>query len=245
MIDNHSHLYLSDNPDQKIKENIGKLKYINENGLDTKSNRLVIEESKKYDFIYYSLGFHPEHLNNYKDDDIEKEIEFIKSIKDDKKFIGIGEIGLDYYMENFDKNRQIKVFNMFLEVAEDLKKPTIIHTRKAEEDILNILESYNNIKILHSFWKPKLIKKAIDIGCYISIPAFVYKDQGLQKIAKEVPLELLLTETDAPFLDPIEKHNNNSWKIEYGLKKIAEIKNIDAKELEEIIDKNFEKLYFK
>lgn len=239
MIDNHAHLFMYQNPDEKIRENIGKVKYIIENGLDEKTNKIVIEESKKYDIIYYALGYHPESIRNL--DEIEKEIEFISSI-DDKKFLAIGEIGLDFSI-NIDKNIQINVFNMFLELAEKIKKPVIIHSRKAEDKVLEILETYDNIKILHSFWKPSLIKKAIEINCYISVPAFVYKDKGLQKIVDETPIELILTETDAPFLDPIEKRNNNSWKIKYGIEKIAEIKNMSYEEVEDIIDKNFSSIY--
>jgi TatD DNase family protein len=179
------------------------------------------------------------------DEEIEEVLEFIEK-NNDKKFVAIGEVGLDYAHPTNDDliKKQKYYFERFLELSEKLDKPAIIHTRKAEEDILEILTSYNNKKILHTFWKPSLANKAIDIGCYLSIPSIIYRDGGFQKIVKNVPLEFILTETDAPFLDPIEKGmNNNSWKIIYSLQKIAEIKKMDIKEVEETIFNNFKKLF--
>ncbi|WP_231434391.1 TatD family hydrolase [Candidatus Nanopusillus massiliensis] len=93
--------------------------------------------------------------------------------------------------------------------------------------------------------KLSLADKAIETNCYLSIPTIVYRDPGFQKIVKEIPLEFILTETDSPYLDPIEKGKavNNSWKIIYSLEKISEIKDIDKKEVEEMIFNNFVKVY--
>ncbi len=244
IVDDHAHLFLY-NDVNKIIENIEKGVYaIIENGLDIETNRKVIEESNKFDFVYFALGFHPNYLENLEDHIIEKELEFIENFKNEK-FLAIGEIGLDYYhtseIEKIKKQR--KYFEKLLEIADKKGLPVIIHSRNSEEDVLSILESYNNKKVLHSFWKPKLVKKAIDIGCFISIPAFVYKDKGLQKIAEETPLDLILTETDAPFLDPIGYRENNSWKILYGIQKISEIKKTSIEDIEKHIKNNFKKVY--
>ena len=246
IVDDHAHLFLYNNLDEKIKENIERnVKYIIENSLDIESINKVIEESKKYDIIYYALGLYPEEIEKMNDKDIEKILEFIEENKD-KKFLAIGEIGLDFSNVDEDKIRKQKIyFEKFLELADRLKKPVIIHARKAEKEVLDILTSYNNKKVLHTFWKPSLVDKAIEINCYLSIPTIVYRDPGFQKIVKEIPLEFILTETDSPYLDPIEKGKavNNSWKIIYSLEKISEIKDIDRKEVEEIIFNNFVKVY--
>ncbi|BFI73114.1 TatD family hydrolase [Nanoarchaeota archaeon] len=247
IVDDHAHLFLyKEKSDEKIRENIEKgVKYIIENSTDKESINIVIEEAKKYDIIYYALGIYPEDVENMKEEELDKIIEFIENNKD-KKFVAIGEVGLDYAHEtNEDLIKKQKIyFEKFLELSEKLDKPIIIHARKAEQDVLDILTSYNNKRVLHTFWKPSLVNKAIDIGCYLSIPAIIYRDNGFQKIVKEAPIEFILTETDSPFLDPIEKGiNNNSWKIIYSLQKISEIKNMDIKEVEEIIFNNFKKLY--
>ncbi|MDT7890920.1 MAG: TatD family hydrolase [Candidatus Nanopusillus sp.] len=246
IVDDHAHLFLYENVDEKIRENVERnVKYIIENSIDVESINIVIEESRKYDIIYYALGLYPEEIVKMNDDDIEKILEFIEE-NEDKKFLAIGEVGLDFSSVDEDKIRKQKIyFEKFLELADRLKKPVIIHSRKAEKDVLDILTSYNNKRVLHTFWKPSLVDKAIEINCYLSIPTIVYRDPGFQKIVEDVPLELILTETDSPYLDPIEKGKavNNSWKIIYSLEKISEIKDIDKKELEEIIFNNFVKVY--
>jgi len=245
IVDVHSHLFFYNDIDEKIKENKEKgVKIIIENGLDKDSNRKVIEEAKKYDIVYYALGYHPTDIVEESDDILEEELNFIEK-NNDKKFLAIGEIGLDYYWikdEGLIKKEKVWL-EKFLELAEKLKKPVILHSRNAELDTIEISESFKCTKILHSFWNKKYLKKAIDSGFYISIPAFVYKDKHLQEIAKETPLELILTETDSPFLDPIEKRNNNSWKIIYGLEKISQIKGLDVRDLINVVIKNFEKAF--
>ncbi|RIB35359.1 MAG: hypothetical protein BXU00_01860 [Candidatus Nanoclepta minutus] len=245
LIDTHSHLFFYDNIDEKIKENLEKnVKIILENGINRESNRKVIEESKRYDIVYYALGYHPTDLVKEDDEYLEKEIDFIEKVQD-SKFLAIGEIGLDFYWIKDDKliKRQEIWLENFLKLAEKIRKPVILHSRNAELETIEISESYNCKKILHSFWNKEHLKKAIDKGFYISIPAFVYKDKTLQEIAKETPLDLLLTETDAPFLDPIERRNNNSWKIMYGLERISKIRNIEIEELINVIVRNFEKAF--
>jgi len=246
IVDDHAHLFLYNNVDKKIKENVERnVKYIIENSIDVESINIVIEESRKYDIIYYALGLYPEEIVKMDDDDIEKILKFIEE-NEDKKFLAIGEVGLDFSNVDEDKIRKQKIyFEKFLELADRLKKPVIIHSRKAEKEVLDILTSYNNKRVLHSFWKPSLVDKAIEINCYLSIPTIVYRDPGFQKIVEDVPLEFILTETDSPYLDPIEKGKavNNSWKIIYSLEKISKIKDIDKKELEEIIFNNFVRVY--
>lgn len=245
IVDVHSHLFFYENIDNKIKENEEKnVIAIIENGLNKITNRIVIEESEKYEIVYFALGYHPTDIVKEKDEEILKEIDFIRKLNHNK-FLAIGEIGLDfYYIKNEeDRKKEIKYFNEFLSLAEEINKPVIIHSREAEKEVLEILDSYNVKVILHSFWKPSLVEKAIEKNYYLSIPSFVYRDRGLQKIAEKLPLELILTETDAPFLDPIEKRNNNSWKIIYGLEKIAEIKKVDIEELKRIILNNFKTVF--
>jgi len=131
-------------------------------------------------------------------------------------------------------------------LAESIKKPVIIHSRDAELDCLEIMESYNIKAVMHSFmpkkdWKIAL-NKALDLGYYISIPAIIVKNKRLKKIARDTPLEKMFTETDSPFLDPEGNRNNRPYKVKYAIEEIAKIKGLDFEEVESQIDKNFNEL---
>ncbi|MEM0379585.1 MAG: TatD family hydrolase [Nanopusillaceae archaeon] len=245
IIDVHSHLFMYKNLDEKINENIKKnVKLIIENGLNYETNKKIIEEIKKYNILYGALGFHPTDIVKYSEDIIENTLNFILKV-DNEKFVAIGEIGLDFYWIKEQEliKKEIFWFEKFLEVAEKINKPVILHSRNAEKEVIDISTSYKCKKILHSFWKLELVNKAIDNNFYFSIPAFVYKDRYLQKIVEKIPTELIFTETDSPFLDPIEKRENNSWKIIFGLETISKIKNVDINELYAKIVDNLKKVF--
>ena len=244
IIDVHAHHFLYSNPIEVLQENREKgVCIIIENGLNPETNRKVLEIAKKIDIVYPALGYHPVDIAKSGDSMVEQELKYIMEKADE--IVAIGEVGLDYY---WIKDRELiekqkKWFLRISELSESCGKPVIVHSRRAEKDVIELANSYNTTIILHSFWKPSLTKLAIEHGMYISIPAFVYKDKGLQKIVQELPLDLLLTESDAPFLDPIDKRNNKSWKIIYGLQKIADIKGVDIEDLKVQIAKNFERAF--
>ncbi|HIP66928.1 MAG TPA: TatD family deoxyribonuclease [Candidatus Nanopusillus sp.] len=244
IIDVHAHHFLYTNPINVLQENREKGVYIIiENGLDPETNRKVVEISKKFDIVHPALGYHPVDIAKSNDSMIEQELKYITERINE--LIAIGEVGLDYYWvrDKISIEKQKKWFLRILELSEIYKKPIIVHSRKAEKDVIELATSYNSIIILHSFWKPSLTKLAVEHGMYISIPTFVYKDKGLQKIVQYTPLDLLLTESDAPFLDPIDKRNNKSWKIIYSLEKIAEIKGLNIGDIKAQIAKNFERAF--
>jgi len=240
ILDAHAHQFMYENFAEIIQENLEKdVIFILENGLNPETNRLVLDLAKKHEIVYPALGLHPTDVVKMSLEEINSELEFME--KNIREITAIGEVGLDFYWVK-DPNLQAlqkKVFEQILSLAERKQKSIIIHSRQAEREVLEMLESFRVTAILHSFWKPKLIKHAIDLGVYISIPAFLVRDKGLQKICEETPLELLLTETDSPFLDPVERRNNKSWKISYALPKICELKKISLDDLKETLLKNF------
>src|SRR3990167_1274987 len=135
-------------------------------GTNSKSNKLSLELSKKYDIVKTSFGLYPVEALNL---NVEKELECME--KNKNNIIAIGEVGLDY-QESENKKKQKEIFLKIIELSEKIKKPKILHTRKAEADVLEILESAK-IKnaILHCFsGNIKLVNKAHDLGCYFSIP---------------------------------------------------------------------------
>ncbi len=224
------------------------LKAIISSGITPETNKKVPEIASKYDIVKPSFGLYPMDALTREEGkenkfDVDKELEFWKKNKD--KFISIGEIGLDY-KNGKDKEMQKKVFEKLLETAKKLKKPVIIHSRKAELDALDILESSGIKKVvMHCFSGRKhLVKRAYDSGYYFSIPTNVVRLQQFQDMAKEIDINHLFCETDSPFLSPFkDKINEPAFVIE-SYKKIAEIKNLTLEEVEKNIWMNSEKLFY-
>jgi len=219
-------------------------------GINPKTNRFVINLSGKYENIKASLGIYPiealeaeikkgEYPIKPEKFDIEDETEFIKENKD--LIVAIGEIGLDYALVPETAKKQKSLFQKMIELAEKIKKPVIIHSRKAEQDVIDMLESSRLKKIiLHCFCgKQKLVKRAQDNGWYFTVPTNVVRSQQMQYIAETTNINNILTETDAPYLSPFtDKRNEPSFVIE-AVKKIAELKKMDVKEVENNIFKNY------
>jgi len=223
------------------------LKRIITSGITPETNKKVLEIAAKYDIVKPSFGLYPmdaltRETNEPNVFDVDKELEFWHKNKD--KFISIGEVGLDY-KNGKDKAMQKAVFEKVLETAKKLNKPIIIHSRKAELDALDILESSGYKKvIMHCFSGRKhLVKRAYDLGYYFSIPTNVVRLQQFQDMVKEIDINHLFCETDAPFLSPFkDKRNEPAFVIE-SYKKIAEIKGMTLEEVEKNIWMNFEKLF--
>lgn len=213
------------------------------NGTDPKANKKVLELAKKYPQIKASLGFYPVDLLKADDQTIENELEFIKKNAD--KIVSIGEVGLDNYWEKDQLEKQIKWLKRFIELSIELQKPLQLHTRKAEPEVLEILKGYNKKDIIfHCFGgNLKIINQIIEKGWYFSIPATVVYDEHFQRLVELCPLNKLLTETDAPLLSPIKGERNDARNIKLSIKKIAEIKKMDEKEIENILYINARELF--
>ena len=182
-----------------------------DSGVDQESNEKVLELSRKYEIIKASLGIYPLDavgLGHYDDVprenrefDVDAALKFIE--KNKKECFAIGEVGLDYSPEgNFKEKEQKEVFWKVINLAEKLRKPLIVHTRKAEKDCLDILESskLKNV-VLHCFTgNLKLVKIAEDLGFYLSIPTIITRLKHFQEVVERTSINNLLTETDAPYL---------------------------------------------
>ena len=166
-----------------------------------------------------------------------------------EKVVAVGECGLDYYRNRVEKKVQIEVFEKQLEIAENFKKPVIIHCRQAEEDVYKILDGHKNIKgVIHCFSSSvEFAEKFLQLGFYIGIdgPVTYPNAKVLREVIKMLPLEKMLLETDSPYLPPQNfrgKRNEPSY-IKYIAEKIAEIKNMPVSEVSQITDKNAKKLF--
>ena len=198
--------------------------------------------------IYGTIGIHPHETTTNK---ITSNI-IVKNINENKKIIGIGETGLDFYYNNSDKNNQIISFKEHIEASIETNYPLIIHSRDAEDETFNILNNYkdHNLKILmHCFTGSKnFAKKLLSLNAYFSASGIItFKNsQDLQETFKFLPFEKILIETDSPFLAPVPnrgKKNEPSF-IDFTAQKLADIKNISKSDLINFTTNNFNKLFF-
>jgi len=202
---------------------------------------------KKDQMIYGTYGIHPHETEK---DQIKKQT-IIQEVKKNNKIIGVGETGLDFYYNHANKTRQIDSFKAHIEAAITLKKPIIIHSREAEEETFNILNSYkkSDLKILMHCFSGSLefSKKLLTLDAFFSASGIItFKNSiDLQKTFQSIPLEKLLIETDSPFLAPIPmrgKKNEPSF-IKYTLDKLSNLKNITVERMSDITTNNFHKLF--
>jgi len=251
-IDLHSHLDLFKDIPVTI-ENARKngLKIVVSSGIHPESNRIALSLAEKYDIVKASLGLYPiDALEREMDEydgrkysvDIDKELDFIR--ENHEKFIAVGEIGLDY-KNGKDKEAQKKLFRQLLELAVQLHKPVIIHSRKAERDVLDMLEEYKDLKvILHCFsGKKNLVVRAKENGYFFTIPTNVVRSEQFQYMIRNIPLGQLFCETDAPFLSPFREQRNEPAFVVESYKKIAELKKMDIKEVGNIIYNNWQRVF--
>ena len=168
--------------------------------------RRSVELAAKYEMIYASIGVHPHEAKTVTD----KVIADFKTLAKDSRVVAVGEVGLDYYRNLSPKEEQITAFKKFIHLARDLNLPIIIHSREAERDALDILtkENKNGVNaVMHCFaGSADFLKECLDMGLFVSFTcSLTFKNaKNLREVAKNMPLERLFLETDAPFLAPQE-----------------------------------------
>ena len=202
----------------------------------------------KDEIIYGTIGIHPHESAT---DQINSS-QIIQKLNENKKIIGIGETGLDFYYNNSDKIKQISSFKEHIKASIEAKVPLIVHSRNAENETFEILNSFknDNLKILmHCFTgSQSFAKKLQNLNSYFSASGIItFKNSGvLQDTFRSIPLDKILIETDSPFLAPVPnrgKKNEPSF-IDFTAAKLAEIKNISKQKLIEITTNNFNNLFF-
>ncbi len=250
-IDSHVHLddeRFDDDREQLIKSlKENNIELVLNAGADLKTSLNSVELSQKYDFIYAAVGCHP-HDTKYMNDDT---MNIFRDLSKNKKVLAIGEIGLDYYYDNSDRETQKKWFREQIRLAKELDMPYIVHDRDAHEDILRIMkeEHYDGSRgILHCFSSSvEMAMEFIKLGFYISLggPVTFKKAKTPKLVAKEIPLNNLLIETDCPYLtpEPFRGKRNNPSLVSYVAEEIALIKDIPVEKVAEQTSINFKKLF--
>ena len=255
LIDTHCHLnYEFDNktPSELIKEaNMEGIEYLISISTEVSTLDDIIKISESHPCVFFSSGTHPHDTSKMKENDLK----IIKEKSKHKKCLAIGEIGLDYHYLHSPKDIQIKRLRDQLNLALEVNLPVVIHSRKAEEDLLIELKEYakkSSLKtpgVIHCFSGTREFAfNTMNIGFYISFSGIltVKKSDDLREIAKEIPLDKILIETDAPFLAPVPFRGKKCEPkmVKETAKILAKIKE---KSFEEIANKTSEnaKNFFK
>ena len=208
----------------------------------------IKEIVQKDEMIFGTFGIHPHEVKNNK---ISTKI-IVDEINDNKKIIGIGETGLDFYYNHSDKSQQIKSFENHIQASIDLEMPLIVHSRNAEVETFEILNKFRDKKLkilMHCFTGSKnFAEKLLNLNAYFSASGIItFKNSiELQETFKFIPLDKLLIETDSPYLAPVPnrgKKNEPSF-IDFTAAKLAEIKDLPKLEITKITTNNFNKLFF-
>lgn len=259
LVDVHCHLnhekFKSDL--NKVLENAKKagVKKIIAAGVNPPTNREVLELSKKQDIVECTFGVYPIDALNVKlphygesglreidHFDLDSELEWIKKNKD--SCVGLGEAGLDYKWVK-EEAKQKANFQKVIDLCEKLKKPIVVHSRLAEQDCVDMLMS-SKLKgiVLHCFeGRKSLVKKAADFGMHFSIPVVIERLKHFEMVVKEVNINQLLTETDAPWLSPVVGERNEPANIPLTIKKIAALKEFTEEEVANNIFLNYQRIF--
>ena len=252
LFDSHAHLNderFDDDREELIKSlKENKVEFVVNPGADIETSISAIKLSNQYDFIYAAVGVHPHDVGNLDDDAIDT---LRKLAIENDKVVAIGEIGLDYYYENSPKDVQKEWFKKQIELANELKLPIIIHDRDAHGDTFEIIKNTKSKDIgcvLHCYsGNVELAREYVKMGCYISIPGTVTfkNNKKTREVAKEIPLEYLLIETDSPYMAP-EPHRgkrNDPSLVQFVADKIAQEKGISYETVCKATKENAKKLF--
>ena len=253
IVDSHCHLNYEP-MSLSLKETIQRanrdgVKYLLTISTEDKSYDKILNIISNNECVYGSYGIHPHEAKNHQS---LKSDEIVKKAKLNKKIIGIGESGLDFYYNHSDKKDQIKCFEEHITAAQKSQLPIIVHTRNAEVETLEILKKKlkeKNFKILiHCFTGSKRFAfNLLDLGAYISASGVVTfkKSDTLANTFKELPNDRILVETDSPYLAPVPlrgKPNEPSYII-HTVKFLSQLKNLSFEDFSKITTKNFFNLF--
>lgn len=250
MIDSHAHLdeeRFDEDRDELIKslkENA--ISYVINPSSDMETSRRVVELSNKYDNIFAAVGIHPHDAEGFKEEDLDE----LRELSKDERVVAIGEIGLDYYYDNSPREIQKEVFGKQLQLAHELDLPVIIHTRDAMGDTYDILKEFEDRVrgVMHCYTGSiEMAEKFMKLGFYISIagPVTFKNAVNVREMAKQIPLERLLIETDSPYLAPVPNRGkrNDPTNVRYVADMLANLKEIQIDKIIEHSRENTVELF--
>ncbi len=245
--DTHCHLYEEyyENIEKVIEESklFGVTNFI-VSGCDAKSNAEVLSILSRFSFCYGVLGIHPEEVLQYES----KDLELLEKSLNNKKILGIGEIGLDYHYTKENKEEQKQLFEQQLKLAERYHLPVVIHSRDATEDTIEILKNYSVRGVIHSFsGSLEVAKTYIEMGYKLGINGVItFKNCKLKEILPEI-FPYIILETDSPYLTPHPfRGTQNHPKYIYNIAEfIAKEMQISLSQVEKVTNDNIFEVFDK
>ena len=247
IFDTHCHLNdekLIQNVDEIIKnaQEVGVNRFL-VIGWDKESSLTAIKLAEQYEGVYAAIGFHPENIFDATEDDFQETMKYI----DHPKVVAVGEIGLDYHYEGYNKDHQKELFIKQLKLAEKYDLPVVIHSREATQDTIDILKQFKLKGVIHSFsGSYETAQIYINMGYKLGINGIItFKNSNLSNtISRLNPADIVL-ETDSPYLtpEPFRGQKNESKNIIYIAEKVASIYDISLEKLSEITNKNVKQIF--
>ncbi|SKA76724.1 TatD DNase family protein [Caloramator quimbayensis] len=248
IFDSHAH-YDDEAFDKDREEVIDKIKKSGVSAvLNCSSNMASIEKVfeivSKHDFIYGALGIHPEFPK-----DLKGNINKIGDLAQNRKILSIGEIGLDYHYEGYDREAQIKCFKEQMDLARCLNLPVVVHSRDAMEDTLKVLSEFKEVKgALHCFsGSYESAMEAVKLGYYIGFTGVItFKNaKRALEVLEKIPEDRILIETDCPYMAPVpyRGERNDSSYLPYVIEKVSNIRNISYEKACSITYENAARLF--
>jgi TatD DNase family protein len=238
--DSHAHLDATDEPADVLVARAAEagVTRIVSVGTGIDSCRETLAIAARHDGVFAALGVHP---HQAADEDADRLDDLRELLRDDRA-VAVGETGLDFYRDYAPHDRQLVLFERQLELAAELGKPVVIHTRAASAETAAALESFGGTVVLHCFSAPELLPVALERGYYVSFAGNVTypKAQELREAARDVPRDRLLVETDTPYLSPQPRRGrpNEPANVVHTAVALAEARGEDAAELGAQLDAN-------
>lgn len=245
LIDTHCHLNLTNDIDTIILEaKNNNVKKLIMSGCDKKSIRNGLEIIYRYPEIYMTIGFHPDEANEITDEDIE---DLEKLILTNRKIVGIGEIGLDYYHNDDNIEKQKEIFIKQLDLAEKYNLPVVIHSRDSIQDIYDILKTKNVKGIIHCFsGSTEMAELFVKLGFYLGIGGVLtFKNSKLKEIFDTIKVDNIVFETDSPYLapEPMRGHENFPKNVKVVASFLSKYLNMSIQEVTDITYNNVNKIF--
>ena len=241
IVDTHCHIYNSemDNAEDIIMEAAKKNIHVILNGTDPFSNKEILDLSDKYENVHAALGYFYSFADKITDDDIS----LLDNQLTNNNVIAVGEIGLDYYHNKDNKDKQKELFGKMLGLAQKHSLPVIVHSRKSLQDTYDMLREYNVVGSMHCYQgSAEMAKEFIKLGFYIGIggPVTHKNNKKIRRMLNSISINNILLETDSPYLVPEEKRGekNTSLNLKYVIRKIAEEFEMEEDDVVEITTKN-------
>ena len=249
MIDTHAHMLFFEDKEEivhSMKED--SLEAIVNIGTTVKDSTEGVLFAERHKDVFATVGIYPE----YAEETTEADLEEIKKLTKHEKVVAVGEIGLDYHGESFNKEAQKELFKKQLEIANEAGIPFCIHCRNAVQDVYEVLSQnkhlINHSGLMHCYSEGKeWFKKFVDLGLYISFSGNITFKKNDRSFLKDIPVDRILVETDAPYLspEPVRGRTNYPKNVHFVANKIADEIGISHAEFDKIVTENAKKFYFK